>query len=88
MNRCIAYYEFELDLIINEKLNQKINSITQRVFNAIKTVDCSDGYINAFDLQLESKEGSYKIQVVYCMSGRFSESGYDLMEKLDINEGE
>lgn len=88
MNRCIAYYEFELDLIINEKLNQKINSITQRVFNAIKTVDCSDGYINAFDLQLESKEGSYKIQAVYCMSGRFSESGYDLMEKLDINEGE
>ena len=88
MNRCIAYYEFELDLIINEKFNQKINSIAQRVFNAIKRVDCSDGYINAFNLQFEANEGSYKIQAVYCMSGKFSEGEYELMEKLDINEGE
>ena len=88
IDRCIAYYEFEVDLIINEKLNQKINSIAQRVFNAIKTVDCSDGYINAFNLQLEVNEGSYKIQAVYCMSGRFSESGYGLMKKVDLNEGE
>ncbi len=88
MNRCIAYYEFEIDLIINEKLNQNINSVAQNVFNAVKTVECSDGYINAFDLQLENKEGSYKFKAVYGMSGRFGEGRYELMEKLDLIEGE
>ncbi len=88
MNRCIAYYEFDVELIVNEKLNQGINEFAQRIFNAVKTVDCSDGMVNAFDLQLENGEGKYRIKAVYCMSGKFGENSYELMEKLDINKGE
>lgn len=88
MNRCIAYYNFEIDIIFNERLNQGINSIAQNIFDAVKIINCEGGKINAFNLELIVEEGKYKIEVTYCISGRFTKEEYELMEKLDMNEGE
>jgi len=88
MGKYIISYGFEIDGLFSDKINGGINSISGRLIQAIKMIECEDGNINAEDIDFEIKDGTLKCYARYTISGRFVEDESELMENLDIKEGE
>ena len=88
MKRCIAEYEFEVRMIIGNSLNSGIYSYAEDIFEALKCIRCGEDRINAVRNEFKIEKGIGKVTADYLISGRIVEEECQLMEKLDIKEGE
>lgn len=88
MGRMIFEYGFEIKAMFSERKNSGIHSISNRITDALRVIDCDDWKINAEEIKFTNKEDIMTCWVKYVISARFEEDESELMEKLDIKEGE
>ena len=88
MKRCIAEFDFEIDMVLDNSTNSGIYSYAEDIFEALKCIKCEDDRINAVRNEFKIEKGVGKAVVSYLISGRIEEEEGQLMEELDIKKGE